>query len=56
MKSLADRMREAARVLEEASALYGYSHPQWANWCASDLNREADHVENSSPGLYEVKP
>jgi len=55
VKHLADKMRTAATVLEEVSELYGYEHPQHANWSASDLNREAEHVEHAPAYLREVK-
>jgi hypothetical protein len=55
MKQLADKMRTAADVLEEVSDLYGYQYPQHANWSASELNREAEHVEHAPAYLREVK-
>jgi hypothetical protein len=48
-------MRDAANTLEEASALYGYHEPIHAGWSASDLRREAEHVEAETPTpLYDV--
>lgn len=43
--SLADRMRTAADVVEEASRLYGYLNPSEGLWSASRLREEAEHVE-----------
>ena len=55
--SLPQRMLEAARTLEEASALYGYIYPQFASWTAEDLRKESEHVELGNPsGLYAVDP
>lgn len=45
MRSLADRMRDAAGVLEEVSAVYGYRHTAEAGWSAAELRTEATHVE-----------
>lgn len=50
MKSdLAERMRQAAETVEEASALYGYRVPEAVNWSAEMLRREAAHVAAESP-------
>lgn len=47
MKStLPQRMIDAAEVLEELSALYGYSTPPAALWSAHSLRHEAPHVED----------
>lgn len=43
--TLAERMREAADVLEEASKVYGYFDPVEGEWCARRLRDEAEHVE-----------
>jgi hypothetical protein len=54
--NLAKRMHEAAEVLEEVSALYGYLHPEHAQWTAQGLRNESEHVDIDEPvGLYEVK-
>lgn len=54
MKSLASRMRSAAEVLEEVSALYGYRYPEHANWTARDLRVESGHVGWGNPAnLFE---
>ena len=42
---LSSRMRDAAEVLEEISALYGYKFPEEAGWSAAELRHEAEHVE-----------
>jgi hypothetical protein len=50
-------MEEAAVVIEEVSALYGYSFPEHANWTAHGLRQEMPHVQADYPnpqGLYEV--
>lgn len=49
MSSLAQRMRDAADTLEEASTMYGYRHPCEAGWSADELRSEARHVESSTP-------
>lgn len=43
---LAERMREAANTLEEASELYDAFDKANHPWTATDLRREATHVEN----------
>lgn len=50
--NLADRMRTAADTLEEASALYGYPHPEHASWSPLELRLEAKHVETDT-GLFD---
>lgn len=55
MTDLARRMRDAANVLEEVSALYGYRFPNEQGWSATELRREAEHVTYTNPsGLYDV--
>jgi hypothetical protein len=44
VRSLHDRMCDAAEVLEELSALYGYKFPNEAGWSATELRHEAQHV------------
>lgn len=46
--SLADRMRTAAEVVEEASQLYGYLNPSEGLWSARRLREEAVHVEGDN--------
>ena len=48
MRALHERMREAAGVLEEVSALYGYKFPNEAGWSAAELRHEAEHVESEN--------
>jgi hypothetical protein len=43
--SLPDRMRAAAEVLGEVSALYGFEHPQQVAWTPAELRGEADDLE-----------
>ena len=54
MKPLSKRMHDAAEVLEEVSALYGYRYPEHANWTAQDLRVESGHVGWGNPAnLFE---
>ena len=46
--TLPDRMRQAAEVLEEVSALYGYN-PAYGLWNAETLTNEADVIESEVP-------
>jgi hypothetical protein len=41
-------MLDAASILEEASALYGYPHPEHASWSPLELRLETKHVEGES--------
>lgn len=45
MRPLHDRMIDAAGILEEISALYGYKFPNEQGWSATELRAEAKHVE-----------
>jgi hypothetical protein len=45
VRPLHERMKDAAGVLEEVSAFYGYKFPNEAGWSASELRHEAEHVE-----------
>ncbi|OMC55438.1 hypothetical protein A5747_13700 [Mycobacterium sp. IS-836] len=44
MSDLAERMVDAAKTLEEASAHYGYPFPLHVHWSADDLRHEAPRV------------
>jgi hypothetical protein len=45
-RELAEAMRTAADTLEAVSGLYGAEYyPAEYQWSATDLRREADHVE-----------
>ena len=43
--TLPDRMRQAAEAIKEASALYGFEHPDDVAWTPKELRTEADMVE-----------
>jgi hypothetical protein len=43
-KPLSERMTEAAAVLDEVSAKYGYTFTGLAPWTAEELRRESVHV------------
>lgn len=47
--TIAQRMRDAAKVLEEISSLYGYRHPDEAGWSAHELRNEAKQLESTTP-------
>lgn len=42
--ALALRLGDAADILEQVSALYGYANPHQALWSARDLRYEAEHL------------
>lgn len=46
--TLPQRMRVAAEVLEEVSALYGYN-PSYGLWNSETLIKEADVIESDVP-------
>jgi hypothetical protein len=49
MTTLAQRMRAAADILEELSALYGYRHPDETDWSAKELRAEAGKQPSAAP-------
>lgn len=52
--SLSQRMLDAADVLEEVSALYGYPNPTKVPWTAADLVGEFRHVAESQESIEGV--
>ena len=48
MTDQGDRMRSAADVLEEISAMYGYKFPDEASWSAHELRYEAQQLREES--------
>ena len=48
--TLPARLRAAAEVLEELSALAGYKHLAYIGWNADSLRREAEVLEQEVPG------
>jgi hypothetical protein len=47
--NLPQRMRDAANTLQELSTLYGYQHPNQADWSATELRHIAADIENATP-------
>jgi hypothetical protein len=48
MWTLPERMSDAADTLEEVSALYGFAHPEHAQWTAADLRAEMTTLRRES--------
>jgi hypothetical protein len=49
--TLSERMRQAAVILEEVSALYDYLNPECGEWSAERLRHEAQVIEKDAEEL-----